>query len=349
MVLTSTRRSHRTSLGKVKVFASDRLGANSVHLNVHVASTSQSLLYIFRLERPSNDELAWKTVEVAKYTADAAVPIICTRARIHDVLIVADGDARIITSHGRFAPVDLSTVEAYTATSVVYSNKRFPTSEDTSIRNLSNPVSSRVTATLHDGSETLLDLNFTSSNVDVNQILQALGQVLPRDPMMTFKLNVLAHLRSPQADHRGMLCSVGDAILSSLGFQDKPEVAPKSPWARLRDRANRDPRADLRATNADRTPRFAVANGHDCAPFGRTSSGFALPVLQALHAVAQEYLLRTSQREKLLQLVPTILTLAIYLNLSTWVDYWQRQLPTAAEVVLASPCERSAFPYAFLC
>lgn len=280
----------------------------------------------------------WKTREVAKFPADAAVPVICTRARICDVLVVHNGDARIVTSHGRSVSVNLPSMPGWSGPSDA---KRILAPERISVQGLSHSVSSRATAKTKDGVEIVLDLNYVPRSVAVNQILHAISGVLQEDQMMLVKLNVLARLRSHRRQSQGILHCVGEAILSSLGFESKVAIVDNSSWARLRDRANRDSRTDLKTTTIESN--LPVELGKACSFFGRIASCFALPVLQALHAVAQEYLLQISRRDSLLQLVPTILTLATYLRLPMWIDYWQRQLPTATHIDVRFPGE-SIYP-----
>ena len=244
------------------------------------------------------------------------------------------GRAKIVTSHGRFIEVNLPV----TAMSAPPATGKTPWKEATAIQDLLNPISSRVTLKGYDGTETLLDLNYSSSSSDVNQVIHAISQVLSEEATMNIKLNILTHLRSARVDSQEALRSLGHVILASLGFEKKPTLRADSPWTRLKARAGRDSRLDIRSRHVDSVPETA-GFGNRCMLSGQISVEFTPNVLQALHVLAQEYLLRMSHHDRLMHLVPIILTLATYLKLSTWVDHWRRHLPSAGLIDMKYPSE----------
>jgi len=323
----------------VSVFSTSRLGGDRFQLNIHSTIQDQGVLQAFQLSKDIQHQSGWTVKPMFNIQADAALPVICTRPRVLDLIILRRGTLEIVTDHGQTVPLRLPAVPDFTVdmgqalmTPPSSAGQGSPVTL-TGVRHVSG---SRIVAKSSDGMSVMLDCDNTSRNATVDQILKAISCVLPPEPMTILKLNILAHIQRCNGKAVGALQPMGEALLVSLGFEKETNMSPTSPWLRLRSRVR------------ERQAETNKASGHHkevpaTAMFGMLALNWAPYILQALHMVGQECILRTSRRDQLEHLVPMILTLAEHLRLPLWIDYWKRRLPDLRSIQVVFPCEHLTY------
>jgi len=268
--------------------------------------------------------------------ADAAVPVICTRPNILDLIILRRGTLELVTGHGQTVPLRLpalsgSTVDELQAFDTLpRGNKESPIT----LKEIHRASGSRIVALTSDGMNIVLDCDNNPRDATVNQILKAISFVLPPEPMTILKLNILAHIQRHNGKGIDNLQLMGQGLLASLGFAKTATPPSLSPWLRLQSRSGEK---EAETCASGRSKEVSAT-----AMFGTLALDWAPYILQALHMVGQECILTTSRRGQLDDLVPVILTLAEPLRLPLWIDYWKRRLPDLRSVQVIYPCKSLA-------
>jgi hypothetical protein len=326
-----------SSVKTANVFSTSRLGRDRFQVNIHATIQGQGVLQAFQLSKDTQDQSRWTVKPVFSIQADAALPVICTRPGILDLVILRRGTLELVTGHGQTVPLRLPAMSDFTVdngqalmTPPLRASQKIPVSL-TGIRRVSG---SRVVAISSDGLSAVLDCDNTPRNATVNQILKAMGCVLPVEPMTIMKMNILTHIQRCNGKGFDTLQLMGQALLVSLGFKEKATPSPLSPWLRLQNRG----REKQAVTNASGHSEEVSAD----AMFGTLALNWVPYILQALHMIGQECILRTSRRAQLELLVPIILTLAEHLRLPLWIDYWKRRLPDLLSIQMVFPCKHLA-------
>lgn len=305
-------------MSRIKVFLSDILSPKSAHVNVHLEAP-HNRLYVFHLRKEKSPLPHFHMVEVASHPAAFASSIICTRPRVHDVIIQEPTltHLSIITSGG----------QTYTL---------MPHSATGSSRSLNgakilNIVDSRLALQLSTGSHIRLDFDFNIQHSLTQQCLAALARVLSSRDFFLVKIATLSHYRKNH-HARWTLRDFGCVLLSILGLSDSTESAQKhdthNPWvSMLHDiTAKRELYLENALIPEQHPPRSWTERKHTVCD-ERISRDLAPYVIQALHIVAEDRRLVANRHKDVLALAGVILQLATACHYDAWIDYWMRITP----------------------
>lgn len=334
---------HEDSGLEVEPFASDELCSESLHINIFLKHRRRdsSRLHIFRISRDMQSQKGFDIQSVLSRSAASAVPAICTRPHIHDVVFCDVKGKVYIISNGQIEDIDSRSLKTDKPPpeEIDWSNFRCAGGRNDDEERLPDIVSlegragGRIVVHLSNDSSMWADINFNSKNVMVNQLLRVLSFVLPPKNMAELKFNVLRDARSACPCRGTPLQAAGQVLIILLGFEyEDSHISsrhkPNSRWGLLLHQAQYDYNTDIRMSlPSPPIPRQSCPNRLE--DQGKLGAKAILPCLRALHLLGQEYLLRNDRKELLVDLASLIITISLGTKMRFYSDYWMRQVPAA--------------------
>lgn len=324
----------RSDLGvqPVTVFESESLWPHYVRINLQLGSH----LYVFKVDQ-------YSASLVDTVSSISAVPVISTRHRIHDTLLLQPaGTVCLLTSGGRNIPINLPKtagdshddvarrmasslsmqVDADHPTNHTHSNRR--------IVGLEHAASSRVTLVYEDGERVRVSTDFTIRDPLVRQCFEAIS-LLPRGPdFFIFKRELLGRMqRATKLDRLEAWTVFVDTLRDMLDLN--PARVPVTDLNRMVVKARQSRNSLARRLGAKceegkyletepRQPRLLFGTKLD-----RTTD--TNPILVALHLVAQDRRCMADGQQDTLLLGSLLLEISGKQNLVSWWDYWRRRMP----------------------
>lgn len=225
---------------------------------------------------------------------EAAIPIISTRHQIHDTVVLAD-KLHLITSANRIIPIDLSTMSEalsqHLATTLNMAERH-----SRQITGITDPIASRFTVRFADGDCTQVSMDYRLQDRLVRQCFEAISTLLPPQDVFDMKRQLVG------ADWP----SFHNTIRARVGLECHPP-----------------PRRDSIARRLASKVESAIPKRNAPA----TTSKAAVPILLALHLVAQDCRLSQSKRSDLDLVASLVQELAAAVGRRDWLDYWLRLVP----------------------
>lgn len=318
--------------GSLRAFESDGLWPQSVNINVH--ATSQ--LFVFKVTA--------KTAALVRTMAciDAS-PIISTRHKIHDTLVISpDGGLHIVTSDGQSIGVAMPSPTADSRDEVARRmasslNMQIDTDDSLGARSdtrrvvaLGHSTGSTVTLLYNDHENMRVSVDFTIKDRLVRHCFEAASRSLSATSFFTFKRELLARLQTAPLLGRDSAWTVFvDVVRASLGMTPAKEA--DTDFGQLVTRARQGLSSTARRLAALHT---GVKMTERSRPIGllfgqKLEASEAASLLFALHLVAQELRVAADLQVDVPRLGGLVLMLAGHMGMTQWFDYWRRLVPTA--------------------
>lgn len=313
------------------VFISENLWPRSVCVNIQYPSE----LACFKIT-PTTCEIG------RRVQCKAAVPIISTRHRVQDTLVLRhDGSLTILTAEGREIPVrqprrpcdthDEVTRRLASSLSMQVDPDERARPRDRRVVGLRYPAGSRVSVSFDDGETLRVSLDFTIKDPLVRQCSEALSCVLPPSDYFILQRELIQRLRSTRLMGHQSAWNIFVATLQDLLRMPRPTL-PTSGLEALVSKARQSSRPIHRRL-AERVakPTTPSPMSTGTALHGEHLDPSNIPsILFALHMVAQDCRCLSARQADLLLLGQFLSELAGSLALVGWWDYWQRMVPCQA-------------------
>ncbi|KAI0661437.1 hypothetical protein C8Q70DRAFT_1044010 [Cubamyces menziesii] len=297
-------------------------------LGICLPATETLLFYEIAWEKPG----ILRVKSLSSLRARAISPVVATRERISDLLVLKPEGNLVLLTHGSLElPLDVVLPAPTTSGTATQATK------EQRIVGLSHALRSSASLQLSDGSMARISLDMTSQDTLVRDCMQMLALTIPADPFFTLHQSLLRRWSLS-----GFSCADGaefrafeDALWEVLGLDvgeqlGSPNNEGSPAWQKLTSNASI---ARFREDPALRKLRLPGSSTCD-APFRKTiprPTTTHAAVLFALHHVAEDKRLALTRMQDVNRLAPFICRLAMIVR-PEWADYWKRLCPNAMPI-----------------
>jgi anaphase-promoting complex subunit 1 len=324
----------------ISVFLSDDTTPSSVHINVQLPTQ----LYTFLASR-SQGSAPFTISPFQSLHATASLPILATRHRVHDTLVLNHaGSLELVTSGGRSLGINLPKIPVtgdgrdevahrLTGLRMVLEEDDRMGAAERRIMGLSDAVGSRYTVIFEDGEKLRISADFRIQHLLVRQCFEALSYVLTPEAFFSFKRELISHLEGLSSLERGddvAPWTVFRRVLFAMIGIPLP-VSQSDAYEHLLDASQQsaDPVTRRLAVRAQAKRRQASPQPTPRQALGAMIDPTEIPgILLTLHLVAQDCRLSSSRQKDLPALATVLVELSGRLGRADWRDYWLRLVPS---------------------
>ena len=308
--------------------------------NINVQASS--MLYTFHAERDGLNR--WKIHPLFSTPSSSSIPLLSTRHRVFDTLILRDGETKLLTSFGQTLDIQIPTVsrERDEVPTKMVESLSMRLEGDDSMRSvpqiskvikLEHPVAGRCTVTFDDGEKTRISLDLRIRDGLVRKCFEAIAWVVPREAMFSIKRDYLSRLQNASSSsplERFRPWKVfATTLLRGFGFAAPAEPPDEVSTLILDSIQSPDPTIrrlarvieNKRGKSSDRRTPLVDWTGAFLDP------DMAPPVLLAVHLVAQDRRLLSSTSKRLSQIAELLIRISEAIGRADWSDYWRRIVP----------------------
>ncbi|WRT68383.1 uncharacterized protein IL334_005359 [Kwoniella shivajii] len=328
----------------ISVFLSDDHSPSSVTINIHVIHSQHgSRLYRFDARLRSTHYPDYAITPASVIDCLSAIPVISTRHRIRDILILSPtGSLSLLTSGGRpiAFKIPSDTTEGHedvtrklaASLRVASEGRHGRMNTERKIVKLIDAIGPRFTVIFEDGESVRVSADLLIKHQLTKQCIEALSCVLPAQEFFYFKREFLATLQTLPNSLRNARPETWKVFANTVRNMLQIDVEPpaKTPFEAVltNGQSSSDPiarRLAQRLCQQRSTSSHLTGAQLICGETLRTSD--AAPVLLALHLVAQDLRLVSTRSSEIEDLVKLISDLASEIGRGDWKDYWFRILP----------------------
>ena len=325
--VTDFRGTDRDSLG---VFLSDNASETSVQINIHVSSR------LYRFQATKRGE--WTVQPVSVVACSAAVPVLATRHRIYDTLVLQEDRLHLVTSDGKTLPIrlpdslldhrdELPRHLASTLSMGLDSDRRMVDAHTRHMRSISHAFDSTASIEFDDGETARISVDYRIRDELVHQCLDAIAWSLSPDAVFAIKRELLfssrevnARTLDPAQAWTAFVCalktSLGVPVVEGTGVRtsaNDPVIGKLLVKVKTKRKDTGTPQTARQATRAPELGSASLAK-----------------VLYSLHLVAQDCRLTQSRTRELDKVAGLIVDLCRAGGEENWLDYWSRLVPGGA-------------------
>ncbi|WVQ99984.1 hypothetical protein IAU59_007127 [Kwoniella sp. CBS 9459] len=326
----------------ISVFLSDNLSSSHVTINLHISRPYHAAqLYPFHVQLRSAPYTHYMIIPSPPIDCLSAIPIICSRPNIFDVLLLAlGGILQILTSGGRTIPfaIDRPPVEAHaevarkfaSSLSMGANERHLRASSEKKIVKLVDAIGPRFTAVYEDEDRLHISADMRIRDQLTRQCLLALSYLLPAADFFLLKRGVLLAIQqipsSAKTCHRTVWATFSKVLRTMLHLDTA--TAPAIPLNQLLlDAHHSTSRLTRRlASKVHYTPSQRQGDV-DTAITQTLPLEDAAAVMLALHLVAQDLRLSATRRNELGGIVRLASDISSRIGRIDWKDYWARLMP----------------------
>ncbi|KAK8854800.1 hypothetical protein IAR55_003539 [Kwoniella newhampshirensis] len=354
----------------LSIFLSDDLTPTTVTVNIHPRNPRYpAQLHSFHVQLKTSPYTHFVISPSPSIECLSAVPIISTRDNVFDtIVLLRNGTTHLITSGGRQIPLQIpqhkdeghEDVTRKLASSLrvaiedQHVSQKGNGDRKSRITKLVDPVESRFTAVYEDGESVRLSADFTIRHHLTKHSMEALSFSLPPQEFFYLKREVLAAiycLPACQKNDEHIIWQTFASVIRCM-LHIRVETPSTEPLEILLDDAENSMDPVTRRLAARVRGGLPRKSGKVAPIAARLRFGESLrlddavPVLFALHLVAQDCRLSSSHRRRMGGLVRLVSDIATRVGRVDWVDYWARLWPSEVSSLL--PLDRTAYDTSIL-
>lgn len=298
---------------EIQAFLSDT--RSPYHALIHIHHTprdrSPAILRTFRLKLDGN-ATAYSISEVEAVECLSAIPIISTRHRIHDTLMLSSA-----------GELQLQSSDCRTITISPPDGRR--------ITNFSDPVGSAFTATFDDGSRSRCNVDCRLKDDLALACFESLSLFLPPQDFFNLKVELVARRATSWS-------SFNDVLEAVLGLSVESQVQARSLECLAEQNLSSGDALRRRLASLHSSSGTAMTRSRTLLECEQLPQDSRAASLLALHLLAEDCRLDSVREAHLFKLVPLIARLANTLRRPEWTDHWMRLYPLSVARVPPVTC-----------
>ncbi|KAI0958209.1 hypothetical protein AcV7_004089 [Taiwanofungus camphoratus] len=299
---------------------------------------TESLL-IFRLAMQEDNTMT-ATLQT-RLSAMSVTSIRATRSTVRDLLIVKPTGSLSVLAHGLFE-LPLQIARAGTDDVIVMdiegrssTTQTLSTGTAFNITAVQDAVESSVTVTFSDGASVRTTIDLIPRDMLTGQCLLMLAMTLPAEPYFAlhsqflWKWSLQDLAISDDIEFASFAWALYKVIEIEQQSDSVSQMSVNDPWCTLSCTPSASRSREDSVLKKLKLPPSSVISPGTPKPAGHPHA-LLVPVLYALHHVAEDLRLTVCRYHALLRLVPVICRIAIVVR-PEWADYWKRLCPDAME------------------